>query len=405
MKEVAERYGKLLADVDRQWKEAARRARRSSTIPTRRRCARVLYGPDSPADAPLELDWGFLSLFPDRATQAEYEKLLRALENWLREGAAAGDGAARRRRGRTTRASSSAATPAGRATRPAAVRPRSPNPNRKPFGDGSGRLDLAREIVSKDNPLTARVFVNRVWMHHFGRALVGTPGDFGLRGDAADAPGTARLARRRVRGERAGRVKQLHKLIMTSATYTQSSLDRADAHRRSTPRTACSGSRTGGGWSSRRCTTRCSRCRGQLDAKLGGPPVQAVRRQQAPRGLRLRRSPGVPEPVHDVRRAEPGGDCTPERTTTTVAPQALFLMNGPFARDAAKKLRRNAGSARPTDAGRPARRAVPGRATAASRPTDEREAGAGVRREGPEADRWVDLAHGLLMTNEFAFVD
>ena len=42
--------------------------------------------------------------------------------------------------------------------------------------------------MSKDNPLTARVFVNRVWMHHFGKALVGTPSDFGLRGDAPTHP-------------------------------------------------------------------------------------------------------------------------------------------------------------------------------------------------------------------------
>jgi hypothetical protein len=53
----------------------------------------------------------------------------------------------------------------------------------KEFKDGSGRLDLARSIIDPENPLTARVIVNRVWMHHFGSGLVRTPSDFGFRGD------------------------------------------------------------------------------------------------------------------------------------------------------------------------------------------------------------------------------
>src|SRR5262249_21693394 len=61
-------------------------------------------------------------------------------------------------------------------------------PDRKPFTQGSGRLELAQSIASKDNPLTARVFVNRVWLHHFGYGLVRTPSDFGLRGELPTHP-------------------------------------------------------------------------------------------------------------------------------------------------------------------------------------------------------------------------
>ena len=59
---------------------------------------------------------------------------------------------------------------------------------RQPFQNGSGRLELARAIASADNPLTSRVFVNRVWMHHFGTPIVGTPGDFGRRSDPPSNP-------------------------------------------------------------------------------------------------------------------------------------------------------------------------------------------------------------------------
>jgi len=94
----------------------------------------------------------------------------------------------------------------------------------KPFTTGSGRLDLANEVASRNNPLTARVFVNRVWNWHFGDAIVRTLGDFGLR---SDPPSNRELldyvsARFMTDG---WSVKKLHKLIMLSATWQQTSRD------------------------------------------------------------------------------------------------------------------------------------------------------------------------------------
>ena len=228
MKEVAERYGKLLKEVDQRWKVEAARGFARLIDPDAEELRRVLYGPDSPADAPLALDWGFLSLFPDRATQGEYQKHLRELENWLAKGPP---------RAMVLHDSPRPYDPRvferGHPGRPGQPVPRQmvwiANPARKPLtSSGSGRLELAREIASKDNPLTARVFVNRVWMHHFGKALVGTPGDFGLRGDAPTHPELLDYLASEFVAKGWG-VKTLHKLIMTSATYTQASLDRADA--------------------------------------------------------------------------------------------------------------------------------------------------------------------------------
>ena len=53
------------------------------------------------------------------------------------------------------------------------------SPNRKPFTSGSGRLELAEAIADKGNPLTARVMINRIWLHHFGEGFVRTPDDLG----------------------------------------------------------------------------------------------------------------------------------------------------------------------------------------------------------------------------------
>ncbi len=397
MKEVAERYGKLLADVDRQWKEAVAT---KLIDPDAEALRRVLYGPDSPADAPLALDWGFLSLFPDRATQAEYEKLLRALENWLAKGPP---------RAMVLHDSPRPYDPRifdrGHPGRPGEPVPRQflkiANPNRKPFGDGSGRLDLARAIVSKDNPLTARVFVNRVWMHHFGRGLVGTPSDFGLRGDPPTHPELLDWLAAEFMAEAAGSVKHLHKLIMTSATYTQASLDRADALAVDPENRLL--------WKQNRRRLEFEPLHdallavsGQLDTKLGGPPARLFGEQQPPRGLRLRRSAGVPEPADDVRRAEPGRPHARahehDRRPAGAVPDERPVR--PRRREAAHRDPRDA-EARPT---RPTASTLIYLTVYSRKPSaDERKLALAFVAKG--AEQWIDLAHGLLMTNEFAFVD
>ncbi|MBI3414141.1 MAG: DUF1549 domain-containing protein [Verrucomicrobia bacterium] len=94
--------------------------------------------------------------------------------------------------------------------------------HREPFAHGSGRLDLANAITSPDNPLTARVFVNRVWMHHFGEPLVNSPGDFGARSEPPTNPELLDFLAWRFIHD-GWSIKKLHRLIMLSATYQQGS--------------------------------------------------------------------------------------------------------------------------------------------------------------------------------------
>ena len=200
--------------------------------------------------------------------------------------------------------------------------------SRRPFTKGSGRLELAETIASASNPLTARVLVNRVWMHHFGKPLVATPSDFGVRGEPPTQPELLDYLAASFM-ESGWSMKRLHRQIMLSSTYQQSS----DGDPLTTKRDP-----------ENRLLGRMYRQRmefeplrdtrlllsGALDTTEEGPPVPALF------GNDMRRSvyafvdrqdlPGI---LRTFDFAEPGAHA-PRRTTTTVPQQALFLMNNPF---------------------------------------------------------------------------
>ncbi len=116
----------------------------------------------------------------------------------------------------------------GKVVRPPAFRQRArPSIDEVSESDGrrsSGRrAELAGWLGSRRNPLTARVFVNRIWQHHFGQGIVATPNDFGVMGAAATHPELLDwLAAELVAGD--GHIKPLHRLMVLSATYRQSSV-------------------------------------------------------------------------------------------------------------------------------------------------------------------------------------
>jgi hypothetical protein len=196
---------------------------------------------------------------------------------------------------------------------------------------------LAEAIVNPTNPLTARVFVNRVWLHHFGAALVRTPSDFGLRSDPPTHPELLDyLAARFVQD--GWSIKNLHRLIMLSSVYQQSS----DNNARSSKIDA-----------DNRLLWRMNRQRldfeamrdtllavaGRLDLTPGGHSVDITTEPFSPRRtvyayIDRQNLPGL---FRTFDFASPDAT-SPQRFFTTVPQQALFLMNSPFVVQQAQRV-------------------------------------------------------------------
>ena len=208
--------------------------------------------------------------------------------------------------------------------------------DRQAYKDG-GRLELAKAIASAQNPLTARVFVNRVWAQHFGAGLVRTPSNFGVRGDAPTHPELLDwLARAFVQD--GWSIKKLHRLVLLSSAYRQSTADNAE-YRKSDPLNLLL-------WRQNRRRLDLESMRdsilavsGTLDPAMGGRSVDL---SAAPYSTR-RTVYGNIDRLNLANLYKTFDFAVPDmhspgRFVTTIPQQALFMMNSPFIMEQSGKL-------------------------------------------------------------------
>ncbi|MFN0106070.1 MAG: PSD1 and planctomycete cytochrome C domain-containing protein [Bryobacteraceae bacterium] len=218
------------------------------------------------------------------------------------------------------------------------------------------RKALAEWLASPDNPLPARVMVNRIWQGHFGRGLVGTPNDFGRQGEPPTHPELLDwLAADFI--EKSWSVKAMHRLLMTSQAYRRTSGPDAANARIDAANTYL--------WRMNRRRLEAEEIRdavllasGQLSLKMGGPPVVLPLSKEEFLGIREPDLwPVTLDPKEHTRRSvylyvkrsfkmpmletfdvpDPTMSCA-RRESSTVAPQALAMMNGDFTRTYAAKM-------------------------------------------------------------------
>ncbi|MEQ8785888.1 MAG: PSD1 and planctomycete cytochrome C domain-containing protein [Pirellulaceae bacterium] len=273
------------------------------------------------------------------------------------------------------------------------------------FTHGGGRLDLAEAIVHEGRPLAARVIVNRVWMHHFGRGLVETPSNFGSQGSPPTHPQllddlTARFL------QHDWSLKRLHREILLSSTYQQSSA--FDPHNFA----ADPDNRLLWRMNRRRLDVEAWRdamlaVAGRLDLATGGPSLDLEAADNTRRTLygRVDR-----RNLHNMLRLYdfPAPEShSPRRDPTTTPLQQLFVLNSEFVRRQAQSLAaRVDGHDSPTPEIRLRRlyQIALGRSPQSAELSFAAQYLASDDAEA-DAEQWIEFAHALLASNEFLFVD
>ncbi len=207
-------------------------------------------------------------------------------------------------------------------------------PARRPFQHGSGRLELALAITRPDNPLTARVMVNRLWQDHFGTGLVRTTSDFGLRAEPPSHPGLLDwLALEFIKENWS--LKGVHRLIMLSAAYQQSSLGELPRHDPEN-RLLSQFPRARLDFEQMRDAMLASS--GELEPRMGGRAADLLKPANKRRTIySLVDRQFLPQTFRAFDFANPDIHVG-QRHGTTVPQQALFFLNHPFVADRARAL-------------------------------------------------------------------
>jgi Protein of unknown function (DUF1549)/Protein of unknown function (DUF1553)/Planctomycete cytochrome C len=375
MREVAERYGALFTAVEKEWQETLKARPEATALPDAEREAlrQVLYGAKAPSEiAADEVERALMRVDRDK---------LQALRRKVDQVKISPDAPPQ---AMVLEDSPTPVTPRillrGNRNSPGPEVPRQflavlSGEKRQPFKDGSGRLELARAIVDEKNPLTARVMVNRIWLYHFGAGLVRTPSDFGKRGEPPTHPelldwlasefmatndgrppttdhrppaGPDHSSAGRRSSVVGGRpsdpyacgwsIKKMHRLIMLSRTYQQSSGDN--------PRCAQLDPENRLLWRMNRQRLDLEGLRdallaaaGQLDTTMGGPSVEITTAPYSTRrtvyGFIDRNNLQAMYRTFDLASPDTSNA---QRFMTTVPQQALFMMNSPFVHEQARHL-------------------------------------------------------------------
>jgi hypothetical protein len=271
----------------------------------------------------------------------------------------------------------------------------------EPFTHGSGRLELAQKIASPENPLTARVWVNRVWSHLIGRPLVNTPSDFGLRSDPPTHPELLdALARSLIQNQWS--TKRLIRGIMLSRAYRQSAdaptSSKLDVENRLVGRM----NRKRLEWEPLRDSLLL--VSGRLNLKMGGPSVDLLDKKSDRRTLYAfidrQNLPGL---YRTFDFAIPDTH-SPMRFTTTVPQQALFFLNSDFVYAQAQAVLKIPEIAQCTEPGGRVQLLYQ-RCLARGATQEEVRLAERYVQNRSTPTSWIELTQALLMTNEFLFVD
>lgn len=297
-----------------------------------------------------------------------------------------------------------------------------PNPSaiEKPARENSSgrRSALAAWLISPENPLTPRVLVNRIWQGHFGEGIQATANDFGFSGSRPSCPELLDwLATEFVRD--GWSLKKLHRLILTSATYMQGEVSDAPPH-------------SFRGQKPRRLTAEALRdamlaTAGKLAPQEGGPPIwpelpdevlkanpaflddnaektkgwyTSPHEKTAVRSIYLIQKRSVRTPLMEAFDLPENSLSCPRRNVSTVAPQALMLMNGAFAAEMAVEFAKRVEAEAGDDIGTQTERAFM-LAFQRSPDFDEKAMCAQFR----ERRTLAELCRALLNANEFAYFD